>query len=189
MPLMIKIAIYLSYLFLLSELILMLTKRSKHKFVKRKGDRGSLIILWITISVCLTLGFNLANYTIWSAGDYFTASLGFLLSFTGMILRWTSIIQLKKAFTVDVAINKVHQLKTDGLYKIVRHPSYLGLIMILGGFSLVMNSLPSILVVTVPVSAAILYRISVEERVLNEEFGDVYLDYKKNTRKIIPFIY
>jgi protein-S-isoprenylcysteine O-methyltransferase Ste14 len=90
---------------------------------------------------------------------------------------------------VDVAINKVHQLKTDGLYKIVRHPSYLGLIMILGGFSLVMNSLPSILVVTVPVSAAILYRISVEERVLNEEFGDVYLDYKKNTRKIIPFIY
>lgn len=186
---MIKAGICLSYLFLLSELVLTLTKRSRQKSRKRRNDKGSMIILWLTISVSLTLGFNLANYRTWSAGNYFLGSFGFLLSFSGMILRWTTIVQLKKDFTVDVAINQAHQLKTDGLYKIVRHPSYLGLIMILSGFSLVMNSLQSIIIVTIPVFAAILYRISVEESVLYEEFGNGYLDYKKRTRKIIPLIY
>lgn len=186
---MIKLAICLSYLFLFSELILMLTKRSKHKLVKRKRDRGSLIILWLTITVCLTLGFNLANYTIWSTGDYLKGSLGFLFACVGFILRWTSIIQLKEAFTVDVAVSETQKLKTDGLFKVVRHPSYLGLLLILGGFSLVMGNLLSILIVTIPVIAAILYRISVEESLLKGEFGKKYLDYMGKTRKIIPLVY
>jgi protein-S-isoprenylcysteine O-methyltransferase Ste14 len=155
--------------------------------VKRRCDKGSMIILWFTITVCLTLGFNLAKYRTWSAGDYFMGTLGFILIIFGIIFRWTTIIQLNKAFTVDVAINQGHQLKTDGLFKTVRHPSYLGLLAILSGFSFVMDSLFSVIIVTVPVFAAILYRISVEENILAEEFGEVYLVYKKNTKKVIPF--
>jgi protein-S-isoprenylcysteine O-methyltransferase Ste14 len=189
MPLMLRLIIYLSYLFLFSELILMLTKRSKHKSVKRRGDRGSLVMLWVTIAACLTLGFNLAKFRIWSPTDYFLGFLGLLVSFGGLIIRWTTIIQLKKAFTVDVAINKLHQLKTNGLFKIVRHPSYLGLILILTGFALGMNTIISFMVVVLPVLIVIIYRINVEENLLVETFGEVYIKYSSSTKKLIPFVY
>lgn len=189
MPLMLRLIIYFSYLFLFSELILILTKRSKNKSVKRRGDRGSLIILWLTISVCLSLGFNLAQFGVWSSSDYLIGFLGLLVSFSGMIFRWTTIIQLKKAFTVDVAINQAHQLKTDGMFKMVRHPSYLGLITILTGFALGMNTLISFIVVVLPVFVAIMYRIKVEENLLVETFGEEYIKYSSSTKKIIPYLF
>ncbi len=90
---------------------------------------------------------------------------------------------------MDVAINQVHQLKTDGLFKIVRHPSYLGLLMILSGFSLSMNTIISFMVVTLPVFLVIIYRIKVEENLLVETFGEEYIKYSGSTKKIIPFVY
>lgn len=181
--------IILSLLFLSSEIILMLIKRSKQKSAKMKMDRGSLIIMWITITVSLTIGFRHANYGTWNSSNYFVVSIGLLLYSLGLIIRWISIIQLKKAFTVDVAINRDQELKTDGLFSIVRHPSYLGLILIISGLSVGMNSLFSFLVITVPVSLSIIYRINVEEAVLIEAFGAKYIEYSKTTRKIIPYIY
>jgi protein-S-isoprenylcysteine O-methyltransferase Ste14 len=169
--------------------MLVLFKRSKQKSVKMKRDRGSLLILWIIIAVCLTAGFWLAKYDSWQLTNYIIASLGILLFIFGLIIRWLAIIQLKRAFTVNVVINRGHELKTDGLYGMVRHPSYLGLLLIMTGLSLGMNSLLSILLVTIPVFAALLYRIYVEEKILEEEFGVQYRDYIKEIKKIIPYIY
>jgi hypothetical protein len=59
MTIMIRILIYLSYLFGTSEFILTITKRSKQKYVRKKNDRGSLIILWVIIIVGITAGSNL----------------------------------------------------------------------------------------------------------------------------------
>jgi protein-S-isoprenylcysteine O-methyltransferase Ste14 len=183
------IIIYLSFLFLLSEIILTLTKRSKKKSVKKKKDRGSMVLLWTVITTSLTAGFNLADYSTWNSLNYFISFFGLLLFLLGLIIRWTAIIQLKKAFTVDVAINQEHKLKTEGLYKIVRHPSYLGLLLIISGLSTGMNSLISFLVITIPVFLTIVYRINVEEAVLLEEFGSKYADYSKTTKKIIPYLF
>ena len=44
----------------------------------------------------------------------------------GLSLRWIAILSLKRAFTVKVTILKDHQLKSDGVYTWVRHPSYTG---------------------------------------------------------------
>jgi protein-S-isoprenylcysteine O-methyltransferase Ste14 len=167
----------------------MFTKRSKKKTVKRKKDSGSLLTLYIVFTISMTVGFFLANFRTLSSLNYVIASLGFLLYFLGLIIRWTSIIQLKKAFTVDVAINQEHELKIDGLFKIVRHPSYLGLFIIFSGLAVSMNSLLSILVISLPVFLVILFRIYVEEAVLLDEFGTKYEEYCKATKKIIPFIY
>jgi len=52
-----------------------------------------------------------------------------------------------------------------------------------------MSSIYSFLVLVVPVTAAVLYRINVEEELLINEFGKTYLDYKANTKKLIPGIY
>jgi protein-S-isoprenylcysteine O-methyltransferase Ste14 len=183
------VIICLAYIFALSEIILVFSKRSKRKTVKRKRDRGSLIALYVVFTVSMTAGFHFADLTIQGSSDYFIIAAGFLVFILGIIIRWTSIMQLKKDFTVDVAINKGHELKINGLYKIVRHPGYLGLFMTLTGLAVSMNSILSFLAISLPSLLVILYRIYVEEVVLTEEFGDKYRDYIKSTKKIIPFIY
>ena len=186
---MIRFLNILSYLWLLSEIILMITKRSKVKEVKKKRDRGSMILLWIMISVGIIAGFFLANRGRWNSLNYYIYVFGIFIFSVGLFIRWLSIIQLKNAFTVDVAINQIHELKTDGLYKIVRHPSYLGMMLIVSGLSIGMNSFFSFLVMCVPVFFAVSYRIYVEEAVLTEEFGEIYKEYAKTTKRIVPFLY
>jgi protein-S-isoprenylcysteine O-methyltransferase Ste14 len=183
------IILCLAYLFGISETILAIRKRSKKETVKLKKDKGSLIALYVVFTISMTAGFFLADFRFAGTINYIIALLGLIIYFAGLFIRWTSIIQLKKAFTVDVAINKEHELKTDGLYRFVKHPAYLGLFLIFMGLSVSMNSLLSFLAVSVPVFLVILYRIRVEEEVLIEEFGIPYIEYSKSTKKIIPFVY
>lgn len=186
---MLKLILLLAYLFLLSEVLLAFVKRSRKKRVKIRGDRGSLIALYAVFTLCMTAGFMFAEFRSHGWPYYLIVSTGLFIYLAGLIIRWTSIIQLKNAFTVDVAINKEHDLKTDGLYKIVRHPSYLGLLMVFTGLALSMNGIYSFFIITCPVFLVIMYRIHVEEKVLTEAFGEAYLDYSKKTRKIIPLFY
>jgi protein-S-isoprenylcysteine O-methyltransferase Ste14 len=179
----------LAYLFGISESILAIKKRSKKSTVKLKKDRGSLTIMYVVFTTSMTAGFFLADFRSQTSLRYIMISLGLMIYLLGLLIRWTSIIQLKKAFTVDVAINKEHELKTDGLYKFIKHPAYLGLFMIFLGLSVSMNSLLSFLAIALPVFLAIAYRIKVEEAVLFEEFGSKYEEYSKTTKKIIPFVY
>lgn len=184
-----KIIIYLSYLFFISEFVLMLVKRSSKSTSKQRSDKGSLILLWVMITLCFTFGFIFANYHIWEPINFIIAGIGLLLILAGAFIRWVSIFQLKNAFTVDVAIGNEHTLKTDGMYKSIRHPSYLGILLIMTGFSICMNSVISVLIVVIPMFLVLLYRISVEEKVLFDEFGDAYNSYKAGTKRLIPFVF
>ncbi|WP_299357409.1 isoprenylcysteine carboxylmethyltransferase family protein [Mucilaginibacter sp.] len=75
-------------------------------------------------------------------------------------------------FTVDVAIVDSHTLKTTGLYKTVRHPSYLGLILIICSIALCQGSILSCIIIIISTFLALTYRIAVEEKALITEFGD-----------------
>ena len=88
-----------------------------------------------------------------------------------------------------LSVSKNHLLKTNGMYSRLRHPGYSGLWLICFGLALGMNSLISILVITIPITLVLIYRIRVEEDILKNEFGDAYLDYMKRTRKIFPGLY
>jgi len=184
-----KIVYYFSLLFFILEFILLIVKRSKNKGTKLKKDKMSLLLLWMAITLGITTGFFNANYKEWNHWNYSIAIIGLCILIVGMIIRWISIIQLNKEFTVDVAISANHNLKTNGMYKHLRHPSYLGLLLTCFGLSIAMNSVTSLIVITLPVLLAIIYRIKVEEKILINEFGDVYKDYMTKTYKIIPKLY
>jgi protein-S-isoprenylcysteine O-methyltransferase Ste14 len=181
--------VYLSLAFALSELLLVLVRHSKTKTAKTRKDRGSMILLWAMITLGFTGGFYLAKHNLRNPINTLIAGAGLMLVLAGIIIRWIAIIQLGKSFTVDVAITELACLKTDGLYKRVRHPSYIGLLLIVIGFSATMNSLYSFLVLVVPVFLAIIYRINIEESVLIQEFGESYFLYMSKTKKLIPGVY
>ena len=100
-----------------------------------------------------------------------------------------AIFSLGKFFTVDVEISDQHKLKTEGIYKTVRHPSYSGLILIVTALGLCMENLVSLAIVVILVFIAMNYRITVEEKALTDAFGAQYTAYSKKTAKIIPGIY
>src|ERR1700761_4331511 len=177
-------------LFGISEIILLLVKRSKKGSVKKQSDKSSLILLWISITGCMTLGGIITANEIWPFPNTATVrDMGVAVAVIGFIIRWISILQLGKMFTVDVAITSGHSLKTDGMYSIVRHPSYLGLMLIICGIALCQANILACIVIIIPIFLVLNYRIKVEEKALRAEFGDQYEAYQKNTARIIPGIY
>ena len=179
-----RVFVYLSFAYAFSEFALMLVKRSKDEGVKTRNDKGSLIFLWLMITGGFIAGFVLSGHT-----NHFWVGFGLPLILFGLIIRWIAILQLGSSFTVDVAVNNSSKLKTDGIYERIRHPSYSGMLLVVLGFASIMSSIYSFLVLVIPVFVAIVYRIKVEENLLRNEFGESYLKYSKDTKKLIPGIY
>lgn len=181
--------IYCSFIFFISELALAIAKRARRETAKIKTEKLSLILLWLSIPLGLSIGFSFADYAPWDSTERSVAVAGLLIFVLGLAIRWLAIFQLKKEFTVDVSISDTHRLNTSGLYRFVRHPSYSGLLLTCFGLSLAMNSLPSLFIVNLPILIALLYRIHVEESILKTEFGEDYEHYSNNTSRLIPKIF
>jgi protein-S-isoprenylcysteine O-methyltransferase Ste14 len=116
-------------------------------------------------------------------------AVGAVLTVTGLLIRIQSILTLKQYFTYSVAQTEDHILIEIGLYKIIRHPGYLGQLMIFAGLSISLANWLSVLLMIILVSIGYTYRIKVEERFMIEQMGESYLNYQKRTKRIIPMIY
>jgi protein-S-isoprenylcysteine O-methyltransferase Ste14 len=172
-----------------SEFLIFLLKRSKSSETKVKRDKLSAPIFWIVIPASIFFGAHTSEYC-QIIGNYRPIFIGAIITIIiGLIIRWTAILQLKKAFTIDVAIAHDHKIKKDGLYKIIRHPSYLGLILEFFGFSLMFNSWSSAFIITMPLLFALIYRMKIEEELLVNTFGSDYQEYMKKTKRLLPGIY
>jgi protein-S-isoprenylcysteine O-methyltransferase len=173
----------------LSELYLALTRRSRTQAISR--DRRSLILLWTIIIVSLWLGIQMVwlfpNATVRYLREFYLA--GFLLFLGGLILRWYSIGYLGRYFTVDVSISAEHKLIDSGPYRYIRHPTYTGALLAFLGLGFCFGNWLSILFMTVPIIAAFLWRIRIEEDALNDALGEEYRAYTQRTKRLIPFVY
>ncbi len=114
---------------------------------------------------------------------------GFLLFLGGLILRWYSIGYLGRYFTIDVSISAEHKLIDSGPYRCIRHPTYTGALLAFLGLGFCFGNWLSILFLTVPIIAAFLWRIWIEERALTDALGENYRAYIERTKRLIPFVY
>jgi protein-S-isoprenylcysteine O-methyltransferase Ste14 len=173
----------------ISEIILNRLFHSKNDD-KKNMDKGTIRIIWITIGIANSLGI-LAAIFIKSpiSSNVLIPYFGLFLIASGMIFRFISILSLGKFFTVDVTIRKDHKIKKDGLYRLIRHPSYTGSILSFIGFGISLDNWISLLIISLPVIFAMLHRIKVEEKLLVDQFGNDYVDYMKKTYRLIPWIY
>jgi len=114
--------------------------------------------------------------------------LGVALFATGGALRIWPVFVLGHRFSGLVAIQSGHTLVTNGIYGVIRHPSYLGLLINSLGWSLAFRSGVGVLL-TMLLVPPLLARIDAEENLLHSEFGDNYNAYRSRTWRLIPGIY
>jgi protein-S-isoprenylcysteine O-methyltransferase Ste14 len=114
--------------------------------------------------------------------------LGVFLYVVGGVLRIFPIFVLGRRFSGLVAIQPGHELVTDGMYRIIRHPSYLGLFMLMFGWALAFRSGAGVILATL-IIPPMLARIRSEEALLRAQFGEQYDAYCRRTSRLIPGIY
>lgn len=173
----------------LSEILINRFLLSK-KADKQNADKGSLRLIWILIFASISLAVYVSGkYAFPLLNNGMIEYLGLLLIGMGVVLRLAVIKALGRFFTADVTIRQDHRLKKDGFYKYLRHPSYSASLLSFIGFGVSLNNLVSLLIVFILILTAFSFRIKIEEKTLTEHFGTEYEDYKKSTKRFIPFIY
>ena len=183
------IIIAISYLYGFFEVFMNIRQRSKSN-VTTSRDKGSLWLLYSLITVGYALSFSIGATKIgriyyW---DTFFA-IGMTLIVIGFIVRIHSILTLKQFFTYFISKVENHKIIETGLYKFIRHPGYLGQLIIFIGISISISNWLSILFMMIPVTLGFLYRIKVEEKFMVEQLGEDYLNYQERTNRIIPMLY
>jgi len=173
-----------------SEVILALLSRTKRASATVR-DRGSLTLIWISIGVGLWAGYFLRSRGVGSIGAppavFLSVALALLAS--GLVLRWTAVLVLGRLFTPNVAVLPGQRVIRRGVYRYIRHPAYSGLLLAVLGIGVAFDNWLSLLAILIPVAAALLYRIWVEESALVEILGREYDDYRKVTKRLVPGVY
>jgi protein-S-isoprenylcysteine O-methyltransferase Ste14 len=123
------------------------------------------------------------------AFEPYVSAAGLVLMVAGTALRRAAIRALWSYFTVNVSILEGQRVIRRGLYGVVRHPSYAGLLLRYLGLGLAFADWPSAALVFLPLLAATVYRIRVEEEALGEHFGEEYAAYARETKRLVPGIY
>jgi protein-S-isoprenylcysteine O-methyltransferase Ste14 len=114
--------------------------------------------------------------------------IGVALFAGGGALRLWPVFVLGNRFSGLVAIQPGHTLVNDGIYRVIRHPSYLGLLINSLGWSLAFRSGVGV-ILTLFLILPLLARINAEEKLLHSHFGADYNAYRSRTWRIIPGIY
>lgn len=152
-------------------------------------DRSSLRLLMIASPLVWAVSIGLAFTSIGPLQNPALQMVGLLVMAIGIVVRSTAIAQLGRFHTPNVAVLADHQVKTTGLYRVVRHPSYLGALIAFAGFGLALGNWLSLLSIMIVIPAIYMHRIREEECALTEALGDSYNEYCRHTKRLIPWIY
>ncbi len=147
---------------LLSEVLLVVLARSNRRGLMPR-DRGSRTILWLLIGAGIATGSLIQPV---SAAAPWLLGISLMLIVVGLAIRWVAIITLGRFFTTSVAIHGDHRLVRAGLFRLVRHPSYTGLLLLFVGMALSFGNWLSFVAIVLPFLAALRYRIQVASTIV-----------------------
>jgi protein-S-isoprenylcysteine O-methyltransferase Ste14 len=153
----------------------------------KRDDRSRLGIILQSIGIGLA-GFGpILPVLAPTAPTAIAGSIGVLVFMGGAIALFaTSSRALGKNWSVVARTLDDHQLVRHGPYARIRHPIYLGMLLFLLGLAVALGHLVQ-LVVAVPVFlAGTLIRTKIEDRLLEDRFGDSFRDYARITPALIP---
>lgn len=114
-------------------------------------------------------------------------TIGLLFSILGAFIACWSRYILGKNWSLAVQQKENHELIQNGLYKIVRHPIYTGLLLLFIGNTLIVGDYRGIVAVLL-IFISFWYKLHKEEKLLKDTFGNLFIEYKNKTKALIPFI-
>jgi|SRR5690606_2278875 len=114
-------------------------------------------------------------------------TIGLSISVIGAIIACASRYILGKNWSLSVQKKEDHQLIQDGIYKIVRHPIYTGLLILFIGNAIIVGDYRAIIAVLI-VFVSLWLKLKKEEKLLTETFGTKYTEYKNQTKALIPYL-
>jgi protein-S-isoprenylcysteine O-methyltransferase Ste14 len=154
------------------------------------ADRGSLNVLRATTIAGLVLAVVATHAVPGAAISRVVATfVGLALLWSGVAVRAWSFRTLGAYFTFTVQTSPDQPLITDGPYRCVRHPGYLGMVLALLGVALLLTNWLGLLLFAVPMLAGLGYRIRVEELALEDELGDRWRDYARGRSRLVPLVW
>jgi protein-S-isoprenylcysteine O-methyltransferase Ste14 len=115
--------------------------------------------------------------------------IGIAIMLAGLALRIWSVATLGASFRTTVETHRDQKMVSHGPYRLLRHPSYSGMILICCGYGIALQNWLSLLVAVLLPLSALLYRIHVEEAALASSFGPDYIEYQKHTTRLIPWVW
>lgn len=157
----------------------------------QQEDRSNRWVLAVFMVISLLMAYLPAltdRKGFWTIGGDGTRWFGVVLMLAGGLLRLWPVRVLGNRFSGLVAIQPNHTLVTTGMYRVIRNPSYLGMLVASLGWVLAFRSGVGVLLVAcllVPLVA----RMHAEERLLREHFGSEYEEYRARTWRLIPGVY
>ena len=180
-----------------SEIIIsLISDRNKSRDSSNGADKFSFFIVWLSTIPPILFAYLIQRHFIFSNGFgsffpqfRFLGYLGCLSIALGITIRLIAVITLKQQFTTTVSIVERHKIIETGIYKVIRHPAYLGYLASLLGIGLVLGNWVGLTALVVLPLLGILYRIHVEESVLLGYFGSAYQEYANRTKRLVPRIW
>jgi len=185
------------FLFIVSEIIVglvlpfIIIKEEREKIIELKLYSLVGFILYVLVgmtfivilaSISYYYNFGLFNYNL----GYI---IGFLLFIIGLILQGVAEATLGKYYLPSIGTVEGQKIIKNGIYKYIRHPGYLGVIIIFFGLGFVTYSLLGILGAFIVSLMVYVGEVIPEEKYMLEKFGKEYEEYMKETFRFIPYIF
>jgi len=178
-------------------LFLVIENRGRQGQAARSLDTGSadqrstlmIGIAFMISMIALVAGVVLNLFSILLIYNSIVGWVGIALAALGVGMRTWANRVLGQFYTRTLRTEEGQRIVQEGPYRLIRHPGYLGTLLLWIGAALAIRNWLTLIVILVVMLIAYTYRISVEEKMLNATFGDVYQAYRKHTWRLLPPIY
>ncbi|HVP35901.1 MAG TPA: isoprenylcysteine carboxylmethyltransferase family protein [Terriglobales bacterium] len=111
-------------------------------------------------------------------------TVGFSVSSAWMVSA--AVLVLNRQWSLGAQLIEGHRLVTTGPYKLVRHPIYSGMLGLMLATALALSRWIAIIPATILFVAGAVIRISSEEKLLRQSFGQEFEDYVRKVPMLIP---
>jgi protein-S-isoprenylcysteine O-methyltransferase len=187
-------SILIAYLILIAYFAIIESRRKGQAATIFEGgpfDQAStrLLSLAFAISITLLIAANALNYPQIGLMVDVIGWIGIVVMLCGITLPVWAFQTLGRFYTRTLRISEGQRFVQERPYKYVRHPGYLGVIILWVGAGLATVNWIVAVLVTFTFIAVYRYRINTEERMLLASFGEQYAAYKEHTWRLPPFIW
>jgi len=144
------------------------------------------VLLFLSLSLLWFLPFADRRGILILKGSYWRY-LGLLFCCIGVTVRVLALKVLGEYFSAYVTLQPNHRLVRHGIYRRIRHPLYLSLLLVPTGIALVFASCLALPVMLLAIMF-VFDRIRREECLLADHFGSEFEDYRRCAGKLLPHV-